>query len=148
MKLKLSIMLLLMIGGAKAQTISPVTGECGLSCKGEFTITNNQTKPMVAVVDVYSANIVNGKPVQRKLDKTTDVEIDSTSTRLSPLGDHTFTYKIFCNLDPCMTQFVAGFNMGKTDDGVTVMVRLPFTIYSCKKQKDCRKRALQLAGVK
>jgi hypothetical protein len=134
--------LLLLCSGAKAQTISPVIVECGLKCSGEFKVTNNSAKPIIAVLDVYSFKVVDGKPVQRPLDAGTSVKLDQTSTRLSPMGEHVFTYKIFCDQEPCMTQIVAGFAAGKTKEGALVMMRLPETVYSCKSQKNCRAKAL------
>jgi hypothetical protein len=138
----LGLALLLVCCGAAGQTISPVITECGLKCSGEFKVTNNSVKPTIVVLNTFSFKVVDNKPVQLPLDTGTKVELDATSTRLSPLSDHVFSYKILCDQEPCMTQIIAGFPAGKTKDGSLVMIRLPHSIYSCKKQKDCRKRAL------
>jgi hypothetical protein len=140
--MKFWAVLLLLCCGATAQTISPVIVECGLKCSGEFTLKNNSTKPIIALLDVYSFKVVDGKPVDQLLNSGTKVDLDSKSARISPLGEHVFAYRIFCDQEPCMTQILAGFAAGKTKDGTLIMVRLPETIYSCRKQKGCRAKAL------
>jgi hypothetical protein len=140
--MKIIAIALLLVGCAAAQEISPVIGECGLKCSGEFTIRNLSTKPLITTISVFSFSMKDGKPVQRELDKTTQVKLNEMSARLSPLGSHTFSYKLFCDTEPCMTKFVAGFIMGRTNEGVEVIIHLPTTVYSCQKAKDCRKKAL------
>jgi hypothetical protein len=75
--------ILLLVGMASAQTISPIVGECGLKCKGQFTVSNETTRPEIVVIETYSFNVVDGHPVLRQLDaNTTDAELSSTTTRL------------------------------------------------------------------
>jgi hypothetical protein len=148
MKIKLAILLLLLIAGGKlrgcAQTISPVIAECGLKCSGEFKVRNNSVKPTIVLLDLFSFKVVDGKRQELPLDSKTKVIVDQTSVRVSPQGEHTFTYRIFCDDEPCMTVIRAGFAAGRTNQGVQVMLRLPHVVYSCKSQKGCRNRALGL----
>ena len=142
MKLKLSMLLLLMIGGARAQSISPFIAECGQKCSGEFTVTNTSVKPAAVVLDLFTLKIVKGKEVLLPLDQNTTVALNETSARLSPQGEHTYGYKVFCNQESCLTRIRVGMPAGKTKDGMLVMLRLPYTVYSCKKQKGCRAKVL------
>ena len=135
--------LLLICSIAKAQTVSPLVAECGLKCRGEFTITNNSVKPVVAVITPYSFKVVNKKVELSSVDKDTTVQLDATSARISPQGSRTISYKIFCTKEPCRTQLVAGFLAGKTSDGIEVWLKIPHSVYSCQKQKNCREKALQ-----
>jgi hypothetical protein len=138
------IAVLLLCCGVSAQTISPVIGECGMKCQGEFTATNNTVRPMSVLIEPYSFTVADNKVRLSDVDKsTTDVQIDKTSVRLSPQGSYTFSYKVTCLKEPCRTQLVTKFMMGKRSDGVIVWLAIPHTVYSCSKMKDCRKRALQ-----
>jgi len=139
---KLTLTFLLFCGAAQAQTISPVIAECGLKCRGEFTVTNNAVKPITAVITPYSFKVVDQKVQLLDLDKSTKVELDATSARISPQASRTFYYKLSCDKEPCMTQLVAGFLAGKTAGGIEVWLKIPHVVYSCQKQKDCRKKAL------
>jgi hypothetical protein len=149
LNMKLAIVLLLLIVGARlrgcAQTISPVVAECGLKCSGEFKVVNNSVTPTIVLLDAVSFRIVNGKRQDLPLDSKTKVLLDQTSSRLSPKGEHAFSYKIFCDIEPCLTVIRAGFAAGKTKEGTAVVLRLPHVVYSCKSQKGCRNKAL---GVK
>jgi hypothetical protein len=135
------LVILLLAGMAFAQTVSPVISECGLRCRGSFSVHNNGTLPLLTTIDVHSFKVENGKTILLPLDNGTKIEIDSTSVRLSPLGDHEFFYKVFCDVEPCLTQFVASFQT-KQHDGINVVTHIPHVIYSCKTQKNCRKRTL------
>jgi hypothetical protein len=137
----LAVFLLLIAKGMQSQTISPIVVECGLKCSGEFHLTNNSTKPMIAMINVYGFHMVAGHPVQIPLDAQTLVKLDQTSARISPQDSHTFGYKVFCSQEPCMIQLVASMVIGKPA-GVQVRLQLPHVVYACQKQKDCRTRAL------
>lgn len=43
---------------AYGQTVSPVIGECGRKCKGEFTITNNGLAPLAVTVQPFSFRLI------------------------------------------------------------------------------------------
>lgn len=135
--------LLLLCSAAYAQTVSPVIVECGLKCSGQFTITNNTTKPLVATVTPYSFTVKNKHVTLAPVDSANKVLLDATSARISPLGSHVFTYKIFCAADPCRTQLLTGFMVGRSAIGLDVWEKIPHSVYSCKKQKGCRKYALE-----
>jgi hypothetical protein len=136
------VLLLILARSMESQTITPVISICGLKCRGEFTVRNDSVKPMIVTITPYSFHMVAGHPVLIPVVNGTDVQLDQTSARLSPKGEHTFSYRLLCQNEPCMTQFLAGFAGGKADSGVQVMLRLPHVVYSCKQQKDCRQRAL------
>ena len=141
--MKVAIVILVFCAACLAQTVTPVIVECGLKCSGQFTITNNSTKPLVAVVTPYSFTVKDKHVYLASVDEANKVLIDATSVRLSPMGTHTFSYKVFCATEPCRTQFLAGFMVGRSPAGIEVWVKIPHNVYSCRKQKGCRERALQ-----
>jgi hypothetical protein len=141
MKVLLLILIFHLI--VRAQTISPVIVECGIPrCAGEFTITNNQVKPLVVSLEAYSVEVIDGKPVSQPLAQSTTVQLSETAARVGPKARHTFSYKLICDKGACNTRIAAVIVMGRTKDGVLVRVALPEVIYSCAHQGKCRDAVL------
>jgi len=136
------LLILALVCPAVSQSVTPVVVECGLKCSGQFTVSNNTTKPLVAVVTPYAFTVKDKHVYTAPVDSKNLVILDQASARLSPMGTHTFSYKIFCATEPCRTQLLTGIMVGKSG-GVEVWVKIPHNVYSCKKQKGCRERALQ-----
>jgi hypothetical protein len=143
--MKIASVLLLMIGVATAQvSISPVRVECGLNCKGQFKIINSTTRPLAAVITIYSFTVAeNGSPILQPVQQSTKVKLENQSARISPMGDFTFYYDIQCDQEPCMTELIAGMPVGRSTNGVDIWIRLPHLIFSCKKQKGCHALAVK-----
>jgi hypothetical protein len=140
--------LLLLCCVAKAQQVSPVVSECGLKCKGEFSVRNNTTKPELVSIDIRSLEFKEGKPVDVELSKNVQVQLDSQTARVSPLSEHVFTYRLICNVSPCVVKFGATFPGGKVaGSGAQLFFRLPSVVYSCSHQKNCRANTLKAMGM-
>jgi hypothetical protein len=104
-----------------AQTVSPIIVECGMKCRGEFSITNNGLTALA-------------------------VTVEARSFSLDTLG-HAFGYQLKCSVPPCSVALLSSMVVGHTAEGLLVRVQLAHTVYICEKQKDCRKKVRAAAGV-
>lgn len=150
---RIAILILSVAGVAGAQTISPVTAECGRKCSGSFTIQSNALVPMVVTVEPYSFALDGNGKHFRPLDWTTRVQLSQTSARLGPKETHEFSYRIRCDLLPCEVSFLAGMVVGHTRgdrDHPVMQVRLilDHAVYVCEKARNCRKSVLDGSGYK
>lgn len=140
-------LLLLECTTARAQRISPPISECSHKCNGSFTVANPGLTPFVSTITYANFEpTVNGKG--RALPLTAVVRIDSTSARVSPRGEHTFSYSIQCEVLPCAVRFMASQVTGRTTDGLQVKISIPHVVYICDRKKFCRDGMLTAAGVK
>ena len=132
---------------ATAQSISPLTNECGPKCSGEFTVSNLGLTPLVVTITAESFSPGPGGGTSRPLDSTVHVSLDSTSARISPKGSYTFGYKIHCDQLPCQIRFRPSMTAGKTSQGIQVRLILGHATYVCQKTRNCRIETLRAAGV-
>jgi hypothetical protein len=131
-----------------AQTVSPIIVECGKKCSGEFSITNNGLTPLAVSVEARSFSLDTlGHARNRPLDAGVDLKLEEGSARISPKGTHTFAYQLKCAVPPCSVALLSSMVVGHTAEGILVRVQLAHTVYSCEKQKDCRKQVRAAAGV-
>jgi hypothetical protein len=145
----MKLALLLLVGTAVGQTISPVIVECGKKCSGTFTVKNNQTIPASVYLESNSFSLTSdSKSVLRKLDSTTTVILDATSARIAPLDSRVFSYKIICRQLPCAVQITAVMTASKkSESGMQILFGLPEVVYVCERKKDCRKNVRKEAGI-
>jgi hypothetical protein len=153
MKQKLTLYLLLasviffFLTRAHGQTISPVVAECGRRCSNQFTLTNNGVVPLAVSIEAKSFSIVGGQQVLRDLDPTVHLTLSETSARVGPLAVHSFDYKLRCDQLPCAVALQVAMTLGHTESGVQVRGILPEIIYSCEREKNCRKNILLAGGI-
>ena len=134
--------------GVSAQTVSPMIVECGKTCRGEFSITNNGLTPLAVTVEGRSFSLDTlGRATNRPLDPTVDLKLEEGSARIAPKGTHIFAYQLKCSAPPCPVAILSSMVAGHTAQGVLVRVQLAHTIYACEKQKNCRKNVRAMAGV-
>jgi uncharacterized protein (UPF0212 family) len=152
MKRVLSLLLLqfLFFGLAvSAQTVSPIIVECGMKCRGEFSITNNGLTALAVTVEARSFSLDSlGHATNRPLDAGVDLKLEEGSARISPKGTHTFGYQLKCSAPSCSVALLSSMVVGHTAEGMLVRVQLAHTVYSCEKQRDCRKKVRAAAGIR
>lgn len=140
--------LFLLASAAQAQSVSPLVVECGKKCSGSFTVSNLGVLPMAVVVEPYSFRLGPGsETILRPLDKTVELELAETSTRIGPHSDHTFDYTMRCNAYPCLVALTTGMVVGHTAEGIAIRVVIPHIIYNCSTAKNCRKDSRLAAGL-
>jgi hypothetical protein len=133
---------------AHGQTMSPAIVECKAKCSGEFTISNHTVGPLNVTVEPHSFSLgTDGGTVLRALDPTVDVQLDSMSARVGPLGDHSFSYKLRCSKAPCLVILHASMTGPHTKEGVAVRLIMPHVIYMDEQGKGARARARAAAGL-
>ena len=131
-----------------AQTVSPIIVECGMKCRGEFSITNNGLTALAVTVEARSFSLDTlGHAANRPLDPGVDLKLEEGSARISPKGTHTFGYQLKCSVPPCSVALLSSMVVGHTAEGILVRVQLAHTVYICEKQKGCRKKVRAAAGV-
>jgi len=129
-------------------TESPVTAECGKKCSGVLTLVNQGTTPLTFEVEHVQTTFVKGNdhPTYSVVEDGTSVKVNPTSGRLGPHEAIEIDYSVRCKELPCQITLLSGAMSGHTKEGLAVKMVLPFTIYSCEKQKGCRTAALTAAG--
>jgi hypothetical protein len=145
-----TVFLLVLVGRLQSQTISPVVVECGKKCSGYFTVTNNLTIPnqVILTPKSFSLDKATGRSVFRELDKTVDLQLDQMSARVAPKDAHNFFYKMKCSAYPCLVTVMTLVSSGqKSDEGMHVIFALPFVLYQCAAEKNCRANARKAAGL-
>lgn len=144
------ICILVLVGAATAQSVSPVITQCGKRCGGQLTVTNDGTIPMAAIVEPwsFSLNPATGRSMFRKLDSTVQVSLSETSARIGPKDSHTFDYDMKCASYPCLVTFRVGAIVGHTAEGLAIRVVLPSVVYQCQREKNCRANTRLAAGLK
>lgn len=140
---------LLFCSAARSQTLSPVIGECGKHCRGQFTVTNNGLSPMAVTVQPYSFSLdaATGKSIFRPLDSSVAVRLGESSARVPIKGTHTFSYDLQCASAPCSVTFIANMITGRTAEGLQIHILLPHVVYVCDKPKGCRESVRKAAGL-
>lgn len=146
MKTFIAILLALCGSAVHAQTSGPIYVECKTkNCSGSFEIRNDQLVPISFTIESYAGTQFTSL---RSLGSSEHLELSQNSGRLSPKETHQIDFKFRCDESPCNITLLTGFMTGKhTVDGVAVRLILPFTIYSCQSGKNCRKSALEAAGL-
>jgi hypothetical protein len=150
MKRILSLLFLQFLFGitVSAQTVSPMIVECSNKCNGEFSITNNGLTPLAVMIEARSFGLdILGRATNRPLDAAVDLKLEEGSARISPKGTHTFGYQLKCATPTCSVVLLSSMVLGHTAEGILVRIQLAHTIYTCDKQKNCRKKVRAAAGV-
>jgi hypothetical protein len=132
---------------AHGQTINGVVTECGKKCSGEFTIVNNDVKPLAVSIEAKQFSIAAGQQAMHPLDASTQLTLSETSARIAPKGQHDFDFKLRCAQMPCQVEILVGMALGHTTEGLQVRGILPHVVYLCERAKDCRKQTLAAGGV-
>lgn len=146
--MKTLAIILVLVSGCFAQSMSPLQNECGKRCAGLFTVTNNTISPMTVTVDPYMISVgADKRPEFHTVNGSAEVSLSSTSARLSPKQAYTFDYKVRCVSLPCSVGFAAGMMQGHTNTGIAIRLVLMSFVYQCDKAKDCRVNILRSQGV-
>src|SRR5713226_2016502 len=145
--IRLVLFLMICSYPAMGQQVSPLTNECGPKCDGGFTVSNLGLTPIIVTVTTESFTPGPSGGISRPLDSSAHVDLDSTSTRISPKGSYTFGYKIHCDQLPCQIRFRPSMVAGKTAQGLQVRMVLGHAVYLCSKAHNCRMKTLQATGV-
>lgn len=146
----LCVVLFVFSGTLHSQTLGPTFSECGKRCSGSFQVTNNGLTPMTVTVEPHGFKMEQGtadKATFTPADNNADVQLSTTSARLSPKQTYTFDYKIRCHELPCQVGLAAGMMIGHTDEGLAVKLVMGHIVYSCEKARDCRRNTLHAVGV-
>ncbi len=143
----LFLLLMLVAGSARAQSISPVIQQCSTKpnkgCAVNFHATNTSLRPMWVVLEPHSMSLTpEKKPVLRPLDSGVVVALSQQSAKLYPLENHEFEARISCPTVRCAVQISVIFALGRSaDNSMNLRLSLPESIYSCSDRVphgDCR----------
>src|SRR5258708_221622 len=114
MRFLVLLIILFIAFGVQAQTISPVIQQCaGKKCEGEFSVRNNSVGPLFVVLDTKSFSLnSDAAPKLRPLDSTANVTLSESSSRISPMAEHRFGFKLECPED-CAIQIFSTMVAGR-----------------------------------
>jgi len=110
-----------------AQTISPLFSEYKNKAHGEFSITNNQIKPLIVTLSAQAL----GSDLSLKDDKSFNLKLSEYSARIPAQQTHTFTFEMTCVKSSCAAVILASMITGHTVSGVQVISALGHTVYVC-----------------
>lgn len=128
----LSIIILATSGIAHAQTVSPVIQELRqkTAVQGSFTLTNQQTYPMAAIIEVKSFTVQpDGSMTTRNLDSNIHVKLSETSMRIPAQQDRAISFEASCEKAPCWFIIFSAFQLAKNAQGVIFRISLPEVVY-------------------
>src|SRR4029077_3930757 len=117
---------------ASAQTVGPLYSECGKKCSGSFQVTNNGLNPMTVTIEYHGFKMrpgADGQVAYDTVENNADVQLSSTSARLSPQQTYTFDYKVRCHEVPCTVGIAAGMIIGHTDEGMAIKLVMGHIVY-------------------
>jgi hypothetical protein len=133
------VLLLIAVGAAQAQTVSPIVAEfqakkdVGPTAEGQIVVRNDGLQPLIATLDPMSFNVTSGEGKQSfyPLDETVSVHFDSSSAKIPPKGEHIFSYRATCKVAPCWyLTFVSMMNLRpKGESSIAVALHIASTTY-------------------
>ena len=131
---------------AWGQTVTTPILEFGPKVHSSYTLTNNSIKPMRVKIEPLGILFHSGAVTSLPIEQVAAVQIKTMEFTIGPRQTYIVEFKAKCLQTPCVMQLNNVFS-DQRPDGMNVLLRVPTIIYSCDRQKHCRKTILEAGGM-